>query len=338
MKGGERLNAGEMRQILSAALGVILFGGLSASVFYAIVRRSRIWPPRLSLLPPWSTVELCIAALLVVAIPATVFRVFQQSGFFLWYYGSNPDSNDKADIARAGLWVALSTPITILVILLVLRAISGTRPSQIGLGDDHWVKNITLGYIACALLAPLTFLVHFVTRLTYSHFTPGEPVMHPLQKLAMERADAIEWILIVAQATVFAPLLEEFLFRGLILPWATRRWFGGWTAAVAALILAGLRVPESVGPIVMMAPALALMALSLRQKPAEQFWWANLGASLLFAMMHASVWPTPIPLVFLSLGLGWLRNRTQSLWGPIVLHGLFNAVSTLLLLRGIDVK
>jgi hypothetical protein len=54
--------------------------------------------------------------------------------------------------------------------------------------------------------------------------------------------------------------------------------------------------------------------------------------SLLFACIHTSVWPTPVPLFVLALGLGVLAQRTRSLVGPIVLHGLFNGISCVQLL------
>jgi hypothetical protein len=56
---------------------------------------------------------------------------------------------------------------------------------------------------------------------------------------------------------------------------------------------------------------------------------AVFGTALLFGMLHVGVWPTPIALFVLGLGLGWLAWRTQSLVGPIVLHSLFNAVGSL---------
>jgi membrane protease YdiL (CAAX protease family) len=56
------------------------------------------------------------------------------------------------------------------------------------------------------------------------------------------------------------------------------------------------------------------------------------GTALLFAAFHSSVWPTPIPLFLLALGLGYLTYRTQSLVGPLVMHALFNAVPCLLIL------
>ena len=54
----------------------------------------------------------------------------------------------------------------------------------------------------------------------------------------------------------------------------------------------------------------------------------------LFAAFHAHVWPSPVPLVVLAVGLGYLYLRTRSLVGPVVVHGMFNAVSAVYLLLG----
>lgn len=54
--------------------------------------------------------------------------------------------------------------------------------------------------------------------------------------------------------------------------------------------------------------------------------------SLFFASLHSSVWPSPIPLFLLAIGLAWLRYRTSSLLGSFTLHALFNAVGALGLL------
>jgi membrane protease YdiL (CAAX protease family) len=65
---------------------------------------------------------------------------------------------------------------------------------------------------------------------------------------------------------------------------------------------------------------------------------AIFGSSLLFAVAHSNVWPTPIPLFFLGFGLGYLMQRTRSLVAPITLHALFNSVSTILMLSGLADK
>jgi len=61
---------------------------------------------------------------------------------------------------------------------------------------------------------------------------------------------------------------------------------------------------------------------------------AVLASSALFAAVHANVWPSPVPLVVLAVGLGYLYLRTRTLIGPVVVHGLFNAVSAVYLLLG----
>jgi membrane protease YdiL (CAAX protease family) len=52
---------------------------------------------------------------------------------------------------------------------------------------------------------------------------------------------------------------------------------------------------------------------------------------LFFAAMHSPVWPSPIPLFLLGVGLAWIRYRTSSLVGALMLHSLFNAVTALAL-------
>ena len=58
---------------------------------------------------------------------------------------------------------------------------------------------------------------------------------------------------------------------------------------------------------------------------------AVFAASALFASVHSFAWPSPVALFLLALGLGWMAYRTRSLAGPTLLHGLFNAVSCVLL-------
>ncbi len=71
-----------------------------------------------------------------------------------------------------------------------------------------------------------------------------------------------------------------------------------------------------------------------RDRPAwAQARLAIYGSAILFAVFHFR-WPDPAPLFVLGLGLGWLAYRTQSLIGPIVCHGLFNAVACLVLYWG----
>ena len=86
-------------------------------------------------------------------------------------------------------------------------------------------------------------------------------------------------------------------------------------------------------------PALFVLAMvpfywSVARRPPRPDSAAVFGTALLFASIHAAVWPTPVPLFVLGLALGTLASRTGSLVGPMVLHGLFNAVTCVMLLVG----
>jgi membrane protease YdiL (CAAX protease family) len=59
--------------------------------------------------------------------------------------------------------------------------------------------------------------------------------------------------------------------------------------------------------------------------------WAS---AALFAAAHSAVWPSPVPLFVLGLALGSIAARSGGIAACVVLHGLFNAVSYVFLLRG----
>jgi membrane protease YdiL (CAAX protease family) len=86
-------------------------------------------------------------------------------------------------------------------------------------------------------------------------------------------------------------------------------------------------------PIDLLLPRLNRLRRRLRIRSAQhaRAVWAG---SALFAAFHAQVWPSPVPLFVLALGLGYLYLRTRTLIGPVVVHGLFNAVSAVYLLLG----
>jgi hypothetical protein len=72
----------------------------------------------------------------------------------------------------------------------------------------------------------------------------------------------------------------------------------------------------------------ALDRLTRKWPEQNHIWRGIVVTSVLFAALHPW-WPMRFPLFALSLGLGWLRHRTQSLVGPIVMHFLFNVVGLL---------
>jgi membrane protease YdiL (CAAX protease family) len=60
--------------------------------------------------------------------------------------------------------------------------------------------------------------------------------------------------------------------------------------------------------------------------------------AVLFGWVHARVWPSPVPLLWLGLGLGWLAWRGRSIAGCVVLHAVFNGIACVILLLSPDGK
>jgi membrane protease YdiL (CAAX protease family) len=139
------------------------------------------------------------------------------------------------------------------------------------------------------------------------------------------------------------PLAEEYTFRGALLPWATRRRYGpAVVLGVAVVFVANATLfadPVQIAPLVFVA-ILAVGLFGIFRVPKS---WRSIpvrsaaavySTAALFAAVHSGVWPTPVPLFVLGLGLGYLVARTGRILPAVVVHGLFNAVSALLVLRG----
>jgi membrane protease YdiL (CAAX protease family) len=139
-----------------------------------------------------------------------------------------------------------------------------------------------------------------------------------------------ETILFAVGILVWIPWMEEFLFRRLLLRAAMRQ---AWVAAglcIFAGCIAGVSAAvQPVGPILWVIGTILGLLVVWRFVPRRRRRTIlGLGStSLLFAAMHASVWPSPVPLFFLALALGWVYLRTGRLAGAILLHGLFNSVA-----------
>src|SRR5262249_39120688 len=136
---------------------------------------------------------------------------------------------------------------------------------------------------------------------------------------------------------------EELYFRGILLPWALRRQARAWSVLLAAVALVGaLCYSTNPSPAALTrGPFLFIVGLAGGGAGPGAFLRAErptLGgiyaSAALFAAVHSTVWPTPIPLFVLGLGLGYLAVRTRGVLVPAVVHGLFNVVSALFVLTG----
>lgn len=354
--------------MLTAGLCVAGGGGVAALVLYAAARHRRpLFPPVGPVGPPVNGFGLFGAFAAFMLPPYLIYPVLTGSGFFPWLYGADFPAGwpDAAANTVRSLWVgAIAFPIQVALLVGVIRLTSGADP----LTTRGWGRNAVAGYLTWLMVTPAAFLVFVLANLVHHDLTGRPPDKHPLTALG-DAAGNREWALFVVQTVLLAPVLEELVFRGLLLPWLAQRrpprepspftlppterpliilllsvgvavvlqaeevhnaWAAGNRSAAAAHLIPGLFFAALV-PLYWVRFGRLRRHLRVRSR---QHTRAVLASSALFAAFHTLVWPSPVPLVVLAVGLGYLYLRTCSLVGPVVVHGMFNAVSAVYLLLG----
>jgi membrane protease YdiL (CAAX protease family) len=295
----------------------------------------------------WSGGEVLGAAFLGLLWPGLLYDALRHAGFFAWFYGSDfpalshPTTASPADLLRLQLWaLCAALPLQVGSVLLLLRAFSGTTPEEVGLTPRRLGANLLWGLLTTVVLVPVVYGIQGLLMLLYPHLQP-----HPFTNLGKQALYPVEWVLLVLAATLVAGTWEELLFRGLVQPWAIARPHGGRITLAVALFMALVTRSEGIRSALdqrsaaalqaELMPALVLLALVPVYVLLEQRGRLAAGlfaSAVLFAWVHSRVWPSPIPLLVLALGLGWLAWRTRSLAGPILLHALFNGAACVILL------
>lgn len=311
----------------------------------------RLLPPQRWRAVPWTAPEAVAAFISYYLWGTFLFLLLIQTGLAERLYGPNAVAavkaadGDRVAQMRVGLLAtALALPFQVWTILAILRFGSDTRPYQLGLTTRRAGRNVILGALGWLILTPPVLLLYALASWLQNQLARGGVKEHPLSRLATDpNLTSAEVALVVLVAMVTAPVLEELIFRGVLQRWFERSWWGGHVAMGLALAWSVLNVAGEVGGdawherLLALAPVLFCVLMipgfvwlsQWQRSPANA---ALYGTSLLFAVAHTSAWPSPIPLFVLALGLGWLARRTQSLVGPMVLHGLFNGVAVVQLL------
>lgn len=303
---------------------------------------------------PWTGSEIVVLFLLAHAvIPMLVLTLLEQLRFFSWLYGEEFVVNLSAATPnnparqRTALWAqALTTPILVSLCLWITRRLSGTRAYQLGLGSDHLRRNLLLGALTASCVNPFVHLVYRAVEQIqkwYGVSLENHPIGELADKIPLEWFD---WGALLFATLIAAPVVEEILFRGLLQAWVIVRPQRGSYVVVAALLLTlylrgphlaaafakgeGSWLPE-VLPLVFVS-VMGLGYFLLCRFTASQAARGIFASSLFFGMAHSFVWPSPVPLFVLGLGLGFITYRTQNLFPAIVAHCLFNVIGCLELL------
>ena len=233
---------------------------------------------------------------------------------------------------------ALSNGATLLLVPMTLAITAGARRRDYGLAEPGLDRQVGQGVMAYPLLAPLVYGVLISAILVWGRES------HPLETaIRHDRSPGMGFIMFLA-GVVLAPAAEELIFRGVFLGWLTRMALGaGGIGRPSTRHPEAEMFEESAGTELVVDQADADVdfnpfsapktSVTPRPEPGRiaLLVMANVVVSIVFAALHYQVWPTPIPIFFLSMGLGLLYQRTGGLAAPIALHMTFNGVSTLIM-------
>jgi membrane protease YdiL (CAAX protease family) len=284
-----------------------------------------------------------VALIAAVAVPA---------GLVAWRLGGRPGGPLPTPTADAPVLMAgyLGVFVGYQVLVQVFAAVVASEPAAVrgAVGTlltapvvwigwrafRGWVsvspRAVAVGVAGWLAVSPAVYGVNAAAE-SASRAAGLSPVEHPLVEL-FRTADPPQLAVLFAAATVATPFAEEVLFRGLLLGTLVARPHLCWFPLALGVAVAGLTADGTPfhRPAVGFAAVLMLGLFALRRWPEWLAVWATAG---FFAAVHSNVWPTPVPLFGLGLALGWLTVRTGGVLAGTVLHGLFNAVSAVYLIR-----
>jgi membrane protease YdiL (CAAX protease family) len=305
--------------LIAALLVPCAFGWWRVTTEFRSGRDPIAYEPRLPV--PWS------GAMVVVVAAIYFLARFAMLDLFLVRFKSTQGELAKGSDAdqieamlqlpgyAAALFksVCLSDLMSLGVAVPVVLFATQSRAADIGFAVRRISRDIGFGvagfFVVCVpALVLQAILQHFIAK-----------SQHPIGFVLKNTTDPTTIFWAAAAAVVAAPLVEEFVFRGVLQGWLERVFddtAGGTTlpaseTATTSGLVAPVALPQpSPGPIVL--------------------------SSIIFTLIHWQSGIDVVALFFVALGLGYLYRQTHRLWPGIVMHFLLNGFSTAALLLGAD--
>jgi membrane protease YdiL (CAAX protease family) len=240
------------------------------------------------------------------------------------------------------LWTRFFVHLAFLVAILALRwRVMQTNPNACP-GLRRLRSNVVMGYLGWLVVTLPVWGILVLVQTDWLADLIGPPQAHPVE-LLLRSARTTDILVGMISILLIAPVLEEFLFRGLIQPMLARAPLLADAVILTALVMAvfhaiAAKPEDEVKRELVILFLIAAGPGYLLFEHLVQPWLTRPGAaraifatSLLFAYVHMGAWPSPIPLFFLALVLGLVTYRTQSLVAPVTLHLLFNLMNVVIL-------
>lgn len=240
------------------------------------------------------------------------------------------------------------------LVYLFYRAATAVRGGVLafGLGAGRDAVKVTL--LGVLAIFPLTLGTAALTvQVSLWVGEPAPAIAHETLRVLREDPTGPTAIGLMLMAVVVAPVLEEVLFRGFL---QTSLLHAGvvrsrWVAIIGASVLfvlihvPALMVPAETAdganvPLASGVPAGLVESAESDAADADGLAAAVGGAAQVTAEeaepSRQFAWHGLPGLLVLSLGLGYLYERTGSLWPPIFVHGLFNLSQIFLALNVVE--
>jgi membrane protease YdiL (CAAX protease family) len=338
--------AKELIALVFAWLGVTVAGGCVAAMLRVIVGSGvPTLPPQRRRAVVWTGPLTASLFVILFVAPGAVMALFGRDRLVTWFYGAVPEP-ESVRLVASSISDVLGKTVVVLAWWRIV-ALAGYPGAALGLTARRMVADFFAAYRTWLVVTPVVYATNLIVTIVYALCYHQPPEEHPIIQI-IRRGPPVGFVVLLAvQAIIAAPVCEEVVFRGALLPWlASRPWGGALALALAAAAGVILRPSDDLqwndaaSVISWLSPALLVVAvIPLYCWPVLARWLpvrdaevrrqaarAIIGSAALFANFHASIWPTPIPLFVLAVGLGWLAYRTQGVVAPIIVHVLFNAI------------
>ena len=284
--------------LLVTAIGIWFW--VKALVLTAGARRGAYLIDK-SVVARWGLIDVLIVAFLWLASQGVTLSLMMMLG--------GVEAGQKLTADQAARFTLISGIVQLAVIGLSLARLArryGHDEDEFGLARRQIAGGIRAGAIGFCMWVPLVWAIQsiLVYYIEYTH-----PSFDRVNQSGNPRTLIDTWI----AAVVIAPVVEELLFRGVVQSWLQR--IRPETRSNPTALISG-------GPIAAIEKAGSGIDL-----PRKIHIPAILITSLLFGLAHFSQGPAPVSLFVLSLGLGYLYQRTGSLVACIVMHMVLNAVT-----------
>ncbi|MEZ6111980.1 MAG: CPBP family intramembrane glutamic endopeptidase [Pirellulaceae bacterium] len=345
---------------------------LSAVTAVVVRRRRKPGQPWLQVEPrppaTWGLLDVTRTLLLFVLFQIVALQVLQSATSI------NPAAGFENMSSFQGGLVMGSDAIVKLTVVVVSLGIIALRDRQLyrrlGLAGDTFVRDLKIGGVAFLILAGPVYTIQGL-------LTQMFPSEHPLMTVFEREPSWWLFGVLSFVAVIAAPIAEEFMFRMLIQGWLedlTRRLHGFQSLSpepiesepvesqpVAAEQTASMPRGEQVfaddippvqadadepnaedGSNPYVAPqateqdAEIVQAVEVAHTNVPR--WPLFLSAALFAILHASHGPDPIPLFILAVGLGYVYRATHRLLPCVILHLLLNASSMAMLWLSVGVN